>query len=187
MTETVHRDPGGLQDPRRLERFIASKTSTGQTLITRKPIPDPNPEFTGSQKSMRKIVRRAVTYAEFAWEQPIYQSKAMGTCNSAYNLAVADYLGKPEVLHMDLRDWGRNVGQNIHIQAKDNFMVLSVRLVIREGDCIVEEGDAVQSEINPLWWTYTTTTPVNREPGLFLDAFAYDLPGNVGAYSVELR
>lgn len=187
MTETFNSHTGNIRDPRRLEKFIVSKTSSGRTILTRKPLSDPRPAFNGSQKSMRKIVRLAVTYAEFASEQAIYQSKAVGTSNSAYLLAVADYLEKPTVLDVDLRDWSEGVGQKIHIQAKDNFMVLNVRLVIREGDCILEEGEAVQSVSNSLVWTYTTKTYVAREPGLTLDAFAYDLPGNVGAYQVELR
>lgn len=187
MTETFNSYTNGITDPRRAERFIVSKTKSGRTILARKPVDSPRTEFTGSQKSMRKIVRQAVTYAEFACDQPIYQVKALGTSNTPYLLAVADYLKKPKVLDIDLRDWSEGAGQKIHIQARDDFMVLHVRLVIREVDCVLEEGEAVQSETDSLVWTYTTRTYVAREPGLSLAAYAYDLPGNVGEYEVELR
>jgi len=129
-----------------------------------------------------------VTYAEFACEQPLYQCKAVGTLNTAYNLAVADYLGKPEILDVDIRSWDHNrADHSILIKATDNFMVMSVRLVIRNGEEVWEEGEAEQSTPDGLIWKYTLQTPVTKKPGIVLEAFAYDLPGNVGKYSIELR
>lgn len=187
MTETFNSYADDIRDPRRLVKYVVSRTSSGRTILARKPISDPRPKFTGTQKSMRKIVRNAVTYAEFACDQAIYRSKAVGSSNSAYLLAVADYLEKPTIQDIDLRDWGERLGQEIQIKARDNFMVLSVHLIIREGDCILEEGEAVQSESEDELWIYTIKTNIAREPGLNLDAFAYDLPGNVGEYHIELR
>ena len=169
------------------EKMIVTKSSSGRTLITKRPFPELNRSLTGSKKSMQKAVRQAVTYAEFAWEQPLYQNKAVGTSISADNLAVADFLGKPRVLDIDLRGWGQGAGQRIQVWAEDNVMVLSVRVVIREGECILEEGEAVQSETDRLLWNYKIKSFIDRKPGLHLDAFAYDLPGNVGTCGVELR
>jgi hypothetical protein len=59
--------------------------------------------------------------------------------------------------------------------------------VIREGETILEEGDAEQSELDGLIWRYALQTAVERKPGIFLDAYACDLPGNVAKYSIELR
>ena len=187
MNEAYNPHPGGIRRPRYVENSVTCKTRSGQTLFTRGPIPDPRPEFNGTQKSMRRILRRAVTYAEFACNQAVYQCKAVGTGNTPYHLAVADYLEKPKVLDIDLRDWTEGSRQKIRIRATDDFIVLSVRLAIREGDCILEEGEAVQSETDRLLWTYTTRTSLARKPGICLDASAYDLPGNVGSYSIELR
>lgn len=187
MTEAFRSHSGGIQRPRRLEEFIVSKTRSGRKIVARKPSFDPRVKYSGKKNSMQEEVRHAVTYAEFAWEQPLYQSKAVGTSNTAYNLAVADYLGKPEVLDIDIRGWDHQVSQGILIRARDNFMILSVRLVIRNVDEILEEGEAEQSPLDGLIWKYTTQTPVMRQPGIVLEAFAYDLPGNIGKYSIELR
>lgn len=187
MTETFEAYSGGVSEPRRMEGLLVSKTSSGRTLITRKPSFDPRLKFSGKKNSMQEEIRHAVTYAEFAADQPIYQCKAIGTSGSAYNLAVSDYLGKPEILDIDIRGWSRKIGQTILIRATDNFMVLSVRLVIRNGETILEEGDAEQSPLDDLLWKYTTRSNVIRRPGICLEAFAYDLPGNAGKYSIELR
>jgi hypothetical protein len=185
MNENFGTFPGGISQPNHAERFFVYKTQSGKNLIARKPAMDVN--SSSPMRSMQEEVRQAVTYAEFAWEQPIYQSGAVGTSNSAYNLAVADALGKPQVLNIDIHGWTRKAGQTLLIKARDNFLVLSVRLVIREGQTILEEGEAEQSELDGLNWRYTLQTPVERKPGLTLEAYAYDLPGNVGKYCIELR
>jgi hypothetical protein len=179
MTENFETIPG------RAERNIVYKTRSGKNLIARRPIMDS--KRGNHKRTMQEEVRRAVTYAEFACEQPIYQCKAVGTTNSAYNLAVADALGKPQVLDIDIHGWNRNGGRTLLVKARDNFLVLSVHVVIREGDSILEEADAEQSELDGLIWKYPLQTPLERRPGLTVDAYAYDLPGNVGKHSIELR
>ncbi len=167
------------------ERYFIYQTRSGRKLIARKPAMEYNRD--SQKKSMQEDVRRAVTYAEFACDQPIYQCKSVGTSNTAYNLAVADALVKPEILDVDIHGWTRKIGQTLLVTAQDNFLVLNVHVVIREGENILEEGDAEQSELDSLIWRYTLQTAIQRKPGIFVDAYAYDLPGNVGKYSIELR
>jgi hypothetical protein len=185
MNESFGKFPEGVRRPHPAERFVIYKTRSGKNLFARKPVFDP--DCFGGAKSTQDEVRRAVTYAEFACNQPIYQCKAVGTLNSAYNLAVVDFLGKPQVLDIDIQGWSRKVGPTILITATDNFLILNVHLVIRKGETILEEGDAEQSELDGLIWRYRIQTAGERRPGLTLDAYAYDLPGNVGKYSIELR
>ena len=93
----------------------------------------------------------------------------------------------PQILDIDVRGWIGGIGQEIRVKARDNFMVVSVRLVIRDSGIVWEEGEAAQSESDSLLWTYTTRTHVTREPGIRLSAFALDLPGNAGELQLELR
>jgi hypothetical protein len=63
-----------------------------------------------------------------------------------------------------------------------------VRVVISDGNgTVYEEGEAVQSELDGLMWTYTTTTIVPMTPAPRLDASAQDLPGNVGAKALQMN
>ncbi len=171
--------------PNRAEKYFVYRTRSGRNLIAQKPGLDLG--CSGQKRSMQEEVRRAVTYAEFACEEPIYQCKAVGTPNSAFNLAVADALGRPQVLDIDIHGWNRKAGQTILVKARDNFLVLSVHLVIRRGESIIEQGDAEQSELDGLIWRYTLQTPVERKPGLTIEAVACDLPGNEEKYTIELR
>ena len=187
MSETIGANPGEFRKPFQPGKFVLYKTQSGRTLFARKPAFSSERDANGSLGSLRETVRQAVTYAEFASDQAIYQSRSVGSLISAYNLAVADYLGKPQIMDIEIRGWTGGMGQAIRILAKDNFMVLRVHLVIRDSQFVWEAGEAEQSESNKLVWTYTTRTPVEREPGLRLEAYAYDLPGNIGEYRLELR
>ena len=183
MTEDFPALPNHLRSPRRTDRYLIHKTQSGRNLLARTPVIN----GISSSLSMQDEIRQAVTYAEFACDQALYRSRAVGTSNTAYNLAVADYLGKPQVLDIDIQGWTGETGQTILVKATDNFLVLSVFLVIREGNNSLEEGEAEQSPSDSLLWKYTTQTPVQRKTGISLDAYAYDLPGNVGEYHLVLR
>ncbi len=148
-----------------------------------------NPEFAQPQKTQRETIRSATSYAHFAHNQALYLNKAVGTLLSAYQWAMIDYYGKPQVLEIDISNWTGEIGQRIQIKAKDNLMVLSVRVRIRENDVSqieLERGEAVQSKTDRLLWTYTTrmTLPQN---GIRLEVLAYDLPGNMGEKSLILE
>lgn len=187
MTETFGPPSGNVQDPHQAGRFVLYKTQSGRTLFAKKPASHREQSREPSGGFMRETVRQAVTYAEYSWDEPIYQTRSLGTPVSAYNLAVADFLVKPQILDIEICDWTGGIGQKILITAKDNFMVLRVHLVIRDSEFVWEAGEATQSDTNKLIWTYMTRTPVTREPGLRMDAYAFDLPGNVGEFHLELR
>jgi hypothetical protein len=120
----------------------------------------------------------------------VYVEKAKGTNATPYNVAVADWFGQPEVLDIDISGWTGQIGQTIHVKAQDNVKVTSVQVMIRENNgsaTSMEQGEAVQSEIDGLMWAYTTTTLVPMTPGTRLDVSARDLPGNIGGSPLELN
>jgi hypothetical protein len=185
MNEAFHPSTGSTGHTP--ERFFVYRTRSGRTLLASKPKPGAQLGMPGPKNTLREKVCQAVTYAEFASQQAIYQCRAAGTQSSAYHLAVGDYLSPPQILDVDIRGWVAGSGQEIRIRARDNFLVLSICLMIRDKDFVREAGEALQSETDSLLWTYITRTPVTREPGVRLSAFAFDLPGNVGEYHLELR
>ena len=172
------------------EQFVIRQTRGGQTIIANKPTFNVNREFTDPQKAHHEAFRQATTYAKFAKNQPVYIDKAKGTRASAYNVAVADWFGQPVVLDIDISGWTGQIGQTINVKAQDDMKVTSVQVMIRESNgtaTALEQGEAVQSEIDGLMWAYTTTTLVPMTPGTRLDASARDLPGNIGGSPLELN
>jgi hypothetical protein len=161
----------------RFSYTIRHRTSpdTGEPIML-----DPKQRLRSHRELQREAIRMASTYAHFSQDQPFYLNKAVNTPFSAYEWAVADYFGKPRVLGIDIGQWTGGAGQAIRIQASDNLMVLRVSLAIRETFYVMEEGDAVQSRTEPSIWTYTTRTPLQPGPGVWLSAAAYDLPGHKG-------
>jgi hypothetical protein len=156
------------------DQFVIRRTRSGKTIIANKPQFDKNREFSPSQKAHQSAFREAARYAKAA-------------NSTSYNMAVADWFGKPELLAIDASGWTREIGQTIRIEARDDTKVTRVRVVIHNNGTILEEGEAVRSATDDSLWTYVTTTQVTPARGLLLDANAYDLPGNFGAMSYQLN
>jgi hypothetical protein len=169
------------------DQFVIRKTRSGRTIIANKPVFDENREFTEAQLAQQGAFKKATGYAKTAKTQPVYVELAKGTDATAYNLAMADWFGQPEVLELNTGGWTGGIGHTIRIQAQDDTKVTSVSVVIHSNGDILEQGEAVPSEMDSLLWTYVTTTDVRGTPGLQLDANAYDLPGNFGATSISLN
>lgn len=143
-----------------------------------------------SQSTRYQTMRLASTYANFAQNEALYQERACGTPLTAYAVAMQDYFGKPRILSIDISRWTGEIGQVIRIRARDNIMVLSVRVLIRENEASnisLEEGEARQSPDDRLLWTYTTTTHVPHRLGTRVDVSAFDLPGNKARKFLQLK
>ena len=148
----------------------------GQTIIAVKPAAART--FNPTQLTHQEAFRQAIAYAKSAKEDPTYITKAQGTTMSAFNAAVADWFNKPEVLLIDAGDWTGSIGQTIRVKAIDDTLVTNVHVAIVDSvnNTVLEEGDATQ--IDGLWWSYTTTTQVSIEAQPRIVAAAQDLPGN---------
>lgn len=169
------------------DQFVIRRTRSGKTIIANKPKFDENREFTESQMAQQEAFRQATCYGKVAKTQPLYIEKAKATNSTSYNMAVADWFGKPQVLELNASGWTGQAGQTVRIKAQDDTQVTRVNVVIHNNGTILEQGEAVRSESDGLLWTYVTTSQVTAAPGLLLDANAYDLPGNFGSSSVSLN
>ena len=147
-----------------------------------------NNKSLSSRQRWQQQTLKAATYAAFAQTQPVYLLKAMGTQTSAYSFAFVDFLGKPQLVGMDISQWTGGIGERIHILVKDNVMVLHVRVMIREdrlSDIVLESGHAYRSPSDGLVWTYLTKTRIHQKPGFCVDVLATDLPGNLSVETME--
>lgn len=124
-------------------------------------------------------IRAAAMYAHFAKTQDVYVDQECATGVSAYTIAVADWFGAPKVMELNLDGWTGQIGQLIRVKARDNVMVASVTVVIRDSQKnFLEMGEAVPSEPGSPWWHYTTQSFVRMDPFPVVAAIAQDLPGN---------
>jgi ABC-type uncharacterized transport system YnjBCD substrate-binding protein len=168
------------------DQFVIRTTRSGKTIIANKPRFDDQREFTEKQKTHQDAFREATTYAKFAKTQPLYIEMAKGTGSTAYNIAISDWFGAPQVLEINVDNWTGEMGQTIRVKARDNVKVARVAVVIRDAnEEILEMGAAVQSEEGTVWWTYTTQALVTMTPFPTVEAIAQDLPGNTDSFIIN--
>ncbi len=149
----------------------------GQTIIATKPTYSAGRTFKPTQLAQQEAFRNAIAYAKTAKDEDVYITKAQGTTLSAFNAAVADWFGKPQVLEIDASNWTGAVGQIIRVKAQDDTQVARVLVVItNDAHIVLEQGNAVQAD--GLWWEYTATATISDLTTAQVSATAYDLPGN---------
>jgi hypothetical protein len=109
-----------------------------------------------------------------------YQARTNYSYHSAYLVALNDYLNPPVIKEILTEDYKGGVGDKITIDARDDFEVVKVAVVISDGDgAIIEEGDALPT-INPALWVYQAVVANPQVKGTRIMAMAYDRPKNVG-------
>lgn len=101
--------------------------------------------LTDAQKQQQERFRQAILYAKGAAKgTPEYQALAESRGQSAYNVAVADFLHPPEIQHIDLSAYKGAAGENITITAINDVKVKTVGVLIATDDgTVVEKGSAV--------------------------------------------
>ena len=154
-------------------QIVFRKGKGGQLIVSAKP--STGRTFNPTQLAQQEAFRDAIAYAKSAKDEDVYTTKAQGTTLSAFNAAVADWFGKPEVLEIDTTNWTGAVGEIIRVKAQDDTQVTKVHVQITNGIAMVEQGDAVAAD--GLWWEYSTTTVASVTTAK-VKATAHDLPGN---------
>ena len=158
------------------DQLIFKKDKAGRTIISVKPTFDENRMFSPGQQAQHQAFREATAYAKDQTDNPLYLAKAEGTPLNAYNIAVADWFNRPEILEVDMSGWTNGDGGTIRVRAQDDVAVTGVKLTIAdENGAFLEEGEAVDA--GALWWEYSTAQAyaVNMR----VTAAARDLPGHV--------
>ena len=166
-------------------RLQFRKGRKGKTIVALSPVFSENRVFNETQLAQQEAFRQAAQYAVGARDNPVYVNLARGAEATAYNLAIADWFGKPEVLQIDASGWTGQVGQTIRILAKDDTYVTGVHVTITDAqEAVLEEGEAVRAA-GPArpegWWIYTATSDLSTNPDRQITAVATDLPGNTGS------
>lgn len=137
---------------------------------------------TPAQVAHKQKFQRATIYGKAAIANQVTKAAYEADAEigeSAFNVAVADFLQAPDIDSVDLSGYTGKVGEKIIILATDDFAVTSVTVNISNADgTLVEDGAAVLSA-DGLDWVYTTTAVNASLAGDKITIEATDTPGNV--------
>jgi hypothetical protein len=115
-----------------------------------------------------------------------YREKA-GKGQSAYNVAISDYLNSPVVSEINVSNYHGHAGDKIIVTAKDDFRVRNVNVTIAgPGGKELEHGACKPGE-SGIYWHYTATTDTGNPEGLTVNAIARDYPGNMANLSTVIN
>lgn len=161
-------------------QFIVKSRKSGHTVVSAKTNFENNRVYSPAQLAQQQAFREAVAYAKEAKGQEIYIIKANGGPRSPYNVALADWFHRPEILEVDLTGWRGEAGELIRMRAQDDIKVEQVTVTISdEAGVVLEEGQA--SYAGALWWEYAATGSAAGK--LTVTITAKDIPGHLAEYS----
>jgi hypothetical protein len=153
----------------------------GKTIVSQ--VPEKPKRVSEEQLEHQKRFQQATIYAKSAVDSPdtkeLYETAAKKKKGvSAYNVAVADFFGAPDIETIDLTEYTGKVGDQIRFVVSDGFAVKAVKVRIINADgSLVEDGSAVQGTGN--LWVYAAAQNNESLEGDKIVVSASDLPGNV--------
>jgi hypothetical protein len=161
--------------------LLVFRQRDGQTIVSK--IPEQSKTVSEKQKAQRHRFRQAVIYARSAVEDPetkeIYDAVAAKKGKTPFIAAVADFLGVPEIEHIDLSRYTGQQGDTIRLEVSDDTMVKYVHVsIIKSDGSLLEEGEA-KPDVSGYVWTYIATQNNSDLSGDKIVVSVSDLPGNV--------
>jgi hypothetical protein len=139
-------------------------------------------ELTPAQADHRKLFQEAILYGKGVLSDLALKAQYEASAEegqSAYNVAVADFLNAPSIDEIDVSKYTGQVGSTITIRAVDDFMVVEVQVTINNSDGSLVESGAAVKQPNQLDWLYTATAQNGNVTGDKVVVRATDTPGNL--------
>jgi hypothetical protein len=144
---------------------------------------------TKAQKANMKRFAAATIYGKKVLGDPRLREKykkKKKMYQSIWNAAISDFMSKPKVQSIDVKDYKGVPGNEIRISARDRFKFEAVIVTILNilGH-VIESGRAVANPLSDgMEWVYKTTVMNPSLKGSKVVFRVSDLPGNVGQESV---
>ena len=138
-------------------------------------------KWSKAQKENRKRFRDAMAYSRKTLADPemrrYYRKRAKGM-QTVWNVAVADYMKKPEIREVDLSGYRGRKGDTIRVTAHDNYRVAAVIVTILKAQGLELESGLAVEMLSKGCWIYKVTAPVpGWETGRIVVRVT-DSPGN---------
>jgi hypothetical protein len=169
-----------------LGKTLVIRQVNGKTVISSAPKKRDVP--TEHQLKTKARFMLAVDYAKKQMANPeikaMYKKAAKGDIPNAYTAALKDFLNKPAVSLIDVKEYNGQVGSKIHVVAKDDFEVVSVRVDIYDAtNALLETGYAAPVEKRNTW-SYAVGMFNTQVAGSRIVVTARDRPKNEGVKEV---
>ena len=161
--------------------LIVFRNRNGKTVVANTP-KERTGELSAAQKGQQKRFQQATIYAKSALANPETKQAykdAADEGESAYNVAVADFMHAPDIEEIDLSKYTGKVGSTITITVTDDFKVAEVSVTILNEDGTEVEHGLAQSALGGLDWLYTATADNNMLTSDKIIIRASDLPGHI--------
>jgi len=138
--------------------LIVFRQRDGKTIVSSKP--EHHSPMSEAQLHHIQQFQEAVIYAKSVLCDPekrdAYQHAAKQG-QTAYNVALADFLKAPHIEEIDVSGYNGQPGSSIRVRAVDDFKVVEVSVEIQNAEGKeLEHGNAVCA-VNGLDWIYTAT------------------------------
>ena len=141
------------------------------------------------QVDLQKAFKLAVMYARKAMNNPdlkVAYAAVRRDNQSAYNVAFADAYKGPELSDLRTESYTGAKGDQILVQAIDNFRVTTVKFILLSADGnVLETGDAIEDE-NGYDWVFTCKVENPSLPGTIIRITAEDIPKNKAVLEARL-
>lgn len=172
-----------------LGKQIVFKERAGESYVSAPPRSRDGKAPTEGQQVTQEKFKKSSSYASAAMKnaeiKKAYAAKATRK-QTAYNVAFSDAFFAPKVIGMITTGYTGEAGQQVIVQAQDDFKVKAVKVTIRNSaNELIETGDAIENA-DGLNWIYTATQANANLAGTKIVAVATDLPGNEGSMEIVL-
>ncbi len=172
----------------KLGGLIVFRNRGGRTIVATAP-KNKSQHWTEAQLQHRNRFQEAVLYAKGATADPELKASYQAAAKegqTAYNVAVADFLNAPSINEIDVSNYNGQPGSYIQLRAVDDFEVKEVTVSIQNADGTeVESGAAVFQE-GSIWWRYTATAANESLEGDKIIIRVSDTPGNLTEQAGEI-
>lgn len=161
--------------------LIVFRNKAGKTYVSTAPVRKER-ELSQAEKDHRKEFQEAILYGQSVIADPATKAQYEAVAEdgeSAYNVAVADFMRAPSIEKIDVSKYTGKIGSSITVNAVDDFKVAEVQVAIYNSDgSLVESGMAVQ-QANKADWMFTAKTDNNSLTGDKVVVKVSDKPGNL--------
>jgi hypothetical protein len=180
ITKNYHGMMGGIVFRCRGDMSIMSKRPDCSRVVKTK-----------AQKANMKRFAAATIYGKKVLSDPMLREKyekKKKMYQSIWNAAISDFMSRPKVQAIDVKDYKGLSGNEIKISARDRFKFEAVIVTILNIlGLVIESGRAVANPLSDgMEWVYKTTVMNPSYEGSKVVVRVSDLPGNVVQEPVEV-